>query len=135
MKSTLTRAKNDVIGSRRSELIILSDLVPQFYQGRVSCSIAVTCQTLRRLRRAILPSGVVLIHDSSRPHNAVVTQQLLEEFKWDLSDHPAYSPDLATSDFHLFPELENWLEGSRKMGLNVALNLTSLAATFFEVRI
>ncbi|GBN28834.1 hypothetical protein AVEN_129562-1 [Araneus ventricosus] len=125
MKSTLTRAKNDVIGSRRSELIILSDLVPQFYQGR----------TLRRLRRAILPSGVVLIHDSSRPHNAVVTQQLLEEFKWDLSDHPAYSPDLATSDFHLFPELENWLEGSRKMGLNVALNLTSLAATFFEVRI
>ncbi|GBL86222.1 hypothetical protein AVEN_131956-1 [Araneus ventricosus] len=25
--------------------------------------------------------------------------------------HPAYSPDLATSDFHLFPELKNWPGG------------------------
>ncbi|GBL92670.1 hypothetical protein AVEN_119071-1 [Araneus ventricosus] len=33
MKSTRTRAKNDVIGSRRSEPIILSDFLPQFYQG------------------------------------------------------------------------------------------------------
>ncbi|GBO09310.1 hypothetical protein AVEN_275451-1 [Araneus ventricosus] len=35
MKSTRTRAKNDVIGCRRSEPIILSDFLPQFYQGRV----------------------------------------------------------------------------------------------------
>ncbi|GBM52280.1 hypothetical protein AVEN_51716-1 [Araneus ventricosus] len=35
MKSTRTRAKNDFIGSRRSEPIILSDFLPQFYQGRV----------------------------------------------------------------------------------------------------
>ncbi|GBL88888.1 hypothetical protein AVEN_158989-1 [Araneus ventricosus] len=48
---------------------------------------------------------------------AVVTQQLLEQVKWDVSDQPAYSPDLATSDFHLLPELKNWLGGqrSRKM--------------------
>ncbi|GBL77480.1 hypothetical protein AVEN_41865-1 [Araneus ventricosus] len=25
--------------------------------------------------------------------------------------HSAYSPDLATSDFYLFPELKNWLGG------------------------
>ncbi|GBN80922.1 hypothetical protein AVEN_213905-1 [Araneus ventricosus] len=35
MKSTRTRAKNDVFGSRRSEPIILSNFLPQFYQGRV----------------------------------------------------------------------------------------------------
>ncbi|GBN57924.1 hypothetical protein AVEN_136376-1 [Araneus ventricosus] len=35
MKSTRTRAKNDVIGFRRSEPIILSDFLPQLYQGRV----------------------------------------------------------------------------------------------------
>ncbi|GBO31142.1 hypothetical protein AVEN_249058-1, partial [Araneus ventricosus] len=35
MKSTRTRAKNDVISFRRSEPIILSDFLPQFYQGRV----------------------------------------------------------------------------------------------------
>ncbi|GBM54639.1 hypothetical protein AVEN_214614-1 [Araneus ventricosus] len=69
---------------------------------------AVSCQNLRRLRRAILSSGVVLIHDNARPHIAVVTHPL-EQFKWGVSDHQAYSPDLATSDFRFFPELENWL--------------------------
>ncbi|GBM87130.1 hypothetical protein AVEN_110012-1 [Araneus ventricosus] len=67
----------------------------------------VSCQILRRLRSAILTSGVVLIHDNVRPHSAVVTQQL----KWDVSDHPAYSPDLATGDFHLFLKLKIWLGG------------------------
>ncbi|GBN59894.1 hypothetical protein AVEN_215483-1 [Araneus ventricosus] len=35
-------------------------------------------KTLRRLRRAVLTSGVVLIHDTARPHSAVVNQQFLE---------------------------------------------------------
>ncbi|GBL84201.1 hypothetical protein AVEN_118601-1 [Araneus ventricosus] len=70
---------------------------------------AVSCQTLRRLQRAILTSGVVLIHDNALQHNAVITQQRLEQFKWDVSVHSEYCPDLATSDFHLFPELKNWL--------------------------
>ncbi|GBO26937.1 hypothetical protein AVEN_109116-1 [Araneus ventricosus] len=39
------------------------------------------------------------------------SRQLLEQFKWDVSDHPAYSPDLATSDFYLFIENKNWLGG------------------------
>ncbi|GBL85510.1 hypothetical protein AVEN_34672-1 [Araneus ventricosus] len=58
-----------------------------------------SCQTLRRLRGVIPTSGVVLIQNNVRPHNAVVTQQLLEQFKWDLSDHPAHSPDLAKRGF------------------------------------
>ncbi|GBN38902.1 hypothetical protein AVEN_116563-1 [Araneus ventricosus] len=61
--------------------------------------------------KSILTSGVVLLHDNIRPHSAVVTQQLLKQFKWDVSDHPAYSPDLAASDFHRFPELKNCLGG------------------------
>ncbi|GBN11875.1 hypothetical protein AVEN_264558-1 [Araneus ventricosus] len=69
------------------------------------------CQPLRRLRRSIQTSGVVLICESARPHSAVVTQQLLEQFKLDGSVCSAYSPDLATSDFHLFPELKNLLGG------------------------
>ncbi|GBN33671.1 hypothetical protein AVEN_95286-1 [Araneus ventricosus] len=34
------------------------------------------------------------------------SRQLLEQFKWDVSDH-GICPDLATTDFHLFPELKN----------------------------
>ncbi|GBO19026.1 hypothetical protein AVEN_22424-1 [Araneus ventricosus] len=37
-----------------------------------------------------------------RPHNAIVTQHLLGQLKWDVSDHRR----LTTSDFHLFPELK-----------------------------
>ncbi|GBM12136.1 hypothetical protein AVEN_39473-1 [Araneus ventricosus] len=80
----------------------------------------VSCHTLRPLRRAILTSGVVLILDNSRPHNAVLTQKLLEQFKWDVSDHPAYRPDLATSDLPLFPELKNW-PGAQSFQKNATL--------------
>ncbi|GBN76235.1 hypothetical protein AVEN_76866-1 [Araneus ventricosus] len=35
----------------------------------------VYCKTLRQLRRAILTSGVVFIHDNACPQSAVLTQQ------------------------------------------------------------
>ncbi|GBN40650.1 hypothetical protein AVEN_64279-1 [Araneus ventricosus] len=68
---------------------------------------AVSWQTSQQLQRAILNSRVVLIHENACLHNAVVTQQLLEQFKWDVSDHLAYSLDLVTGDFHLFREMKN----------------------------
>jgi histone-lysine N-methyltransferase SETMAR len=34
-------------------------------------------------------------------------------FKWDTSDHPPYSPDLAPSDFHLFLRLKKRLSGKK----------------------
>ncbi|GBM42150.1 hypothetical protein AVEN_99066-1 [Araneus ventricosus] len=71
----------------------------------------VSCQNLRGLLRAIQTSGIALIQDNTRPHNAFITEKLPEQFKWNMSDHPAYSPDLATSDFHIFPEWKNWLGG------------------------
>lgn len=36
-----------------------------------------------------------------------------KELNYDLLPHPAYSPDLAPSDFHLFPKLKNFLGGQR----------------------
>ncbi|GBM24481.1 hypothetical protein AVEN_92995-1 [Araneus ventricosus] len=98
---------------------------------------SVSCQTLRRLRRTILISGVVFIHENVRPCNAVLTQQRLEQFKWVAYDHPAYSPDLATCDFHLFPELKNKIGGqnfqkNEEIQSNVKTHLTSLAVTFFK---
>ncbi|GBN58223.1 hypothetical protein AVEN_102152-1, partial [Araneus ventricosus] len=78
---------------------------------RKTIDAAVSCQSLRRLRIAILTPGIFLTHDNARPHNAVVTQLLLEQFKWNVSDHLPYSPDLARSDFRLFPDFKNWLGG------------------------
>ncbi|UYV77126.1 RPL19 [Cordylochernes scorpioides] len=42
---------------------------------------------------------------------ARTTQTLLENFKWEIFTHPPYSPDLAPSDFHLFPALKLHLGG------------------------
>ncbi|GBL84764.1 hypothetical protein AVEN_93807-1 [Araneus ventricosus] len=72
-------------------------------EGWKTINAAISCQTLRRLRRAILTSGLVLIHDNARPHDAAVTQYLLDQFKWDVSDYPMHRSDLATCHFHIFP--------------------------------
>jgi hypothetical protein len=63
------------------------------------------CETWKELHRAIqnkrhgmLTSGVVLLHDSARPHTAAHSQALLEHFNWELFDHPPCSPHLAPSD-------------------------------------
>ena len=33
----------------------------------------------------------------------------MDHFGWDLFDHPPYSPDLAPSDYHWFPNMKTWL--------------------------
>jgi transposase len=55
----------------------------------------------------------MLLHDNARPHPAARTQAMLQEFGWEVFEHPAYSPDLAPSDFHLFPKLKECLGGRR----------------------
>ena len=55
----------------------------------------------------------MLPHDNARPHAAARTQAVLREFGWEVFEHPAYSPDLAPSDFHLFPALKEFLGGRR----------------------
>ncbi|UYV67970.1 hypothetical protein LAZ67_5002668 [Cordylochernes scorpioides] len=73
------------------------------------------CETIKQLRRAIqnksrgmLNKGVRFHHDNTRPHTA-----LIKKFRCELVSHPPYSPDVAPSDFHLFPELKKNLGGTQ----------------------
>jgi hypothetical protein len=68
----------------------------------------------------MLTSGVVFLRDSACLHTAGRTQALLEQFIWELSDHPSYSLDLALSDYQLFTYLKNWLR-SQCFGSNEKL--------------
>ena len=102
------------------------------------------CETLKKLRRAIqnkrrglLQKGVCLLHDNARPHTANATKQLLESFGWDVLNHPAYSPDLAPSDYHLFTSLKMHMGGKKfstdeEVKVEVKNWAKEVAAEFFD---
>jgi hypothetical protein len=49
------------------------------------------------------------LHDNARPHTANKTNGTLRNFKWEVLEHPPYTPDLAPSDFPLFGPLKHHL--------------------------
>lgn len=77
--------------------------------------------------------GVVFHHDNARLQrshfNANATQT--RELNWDLLLHPPYSPDIASSDYHLFQSLENNLNGKK---FALFHNLKNYVSLFFNER-
>ena len=61
----------------------------------------------------MLSGGVVLLHDNACPHTAASTRELLDQFGWEVFDHPPYSLDFAPSNVHLFTKLKEFLGGKR----------------------
>ena len=78
-----------------------------------------------------------LLHVNARPHSAHVTTALLEKFKWDILDHPPYSPDLAPSNFHKFLHLtkhlaEKKFDDDSEVQEEVFTWFKGLAADFYD---
>lgn len=77
------------------------------------------CNTLTKLRRAVRDkrpdrgNEVRLLHDNARPHVANSVREKLQRYQWEILEHPAYSPDLAPSDFHLFGAMKKFLGGQK----------------------
>jgi hypothetical protein len=69
----------------------------------------------QRRRRTL--KGLIVHLDNARPHNSKKSNACLTEFRASRAPHPAYSPDLAPSDFFLFGtvkrELQNYEVHSR----------------------
>src|SRR6266496_2694956 len=75
-------------------------------------------ETLKKLKCSIRRKGpslqeVILHHDNARPHTAQATTAAIAVKGWSVLLHPAYSPDLAPSDFHLFDPLKDYLRGQK----------------------
>ena len=64
------------------------------------------CAAIRRKQTGVLTKGMLLLHDNVHPHGANQTTVALRSFKWEVLQHPPYSPDLTPSDFHLFGPLK-----------------------------
>ncbi|XP_078032684.1 histone-lysine N-methyltransferase SETMAR-like [Augochlora pura] len=79
------------------------------------------CQQLDRLKLAIGQKrpelanrrGVVFHQDNARPHTALVNRQKIQELGWEVLMHPPYSPDLASSNYHVFLALQNFLSDKK----------------------
>jgi len=73
---------------------------------------------LRKLREAIkikrrgkISKGILLLQDNAPVHNSHVTRSEAQVCGCEILPHPPYSPDLAPSDFHLFPAMKLFLKG------------------------
>jgi len=60
----------------------------------------------KRPRIASKREKVVFHDDNAKPHRAEIVKKKVEDFGWDRLDQPAYSPDLAPSDYHLFRSMQ-----------------------------
>jgi len=67
---------------------------------------------LKEKRRRKVTKGVLFLHDNAPAHRALATQKKLAYVDFHCLDHPPYSPDLAPSDYHLFPGLKKTIERS-----------------------
>ena len=66
---------------------------------------------IREKRRGKLSKGVLLQQDNARVHTCKVAMDAVERNGYELIPHPAYSPDLAPSDFFLFPNMKKDIRG------------------------
>jgi len=85
---------------------------------------------MKEKRRGKVTNVVLFLHDNAAAHRALATQKKLAYLGFHYLDHSPHSPNLAASDYHLFPGLkkiennhfssdaeviaaaETWLDGS-----------------------
>ena len=68
-------------------------------------------ETLLEKRPAVVSNRrkVMLLHDDARPHVVKAVKEILMQLEWEVLSQPAYSPDLASSDYYLFRSMQHGL--------------------------
>ena len=93
--------------------ILLIDYLPtgQTINAEYYSSLLVKLKDIsREILRGKFTKGVLFLHDNAPAHRALAIQKNLTYLAFQYLDHPPYSPDLAPSDYHLFPGLRKQLK-------------------------
>jgi histone-lysine N-methyltransferase SETMAR len=61
---------------------------------------------LKEKRCGKVTKRILFLHDNAPAHRALAIQKKLAYLGFQYLDRPLYSPDLAPSDYHLFPGLK-----------------------------
>ncbi|KFD66990.1 hypothetical protein M514_20856, partial [Trichuris suis] len=102
-------------GNCECEKVNSRDYFPYLHHDNAPAHSSRTVRTvlaLARKRRGKLHLGVLFHHDNVPGHSSRTVRTVLREFRWELIPHQPYCPDLAPSDFFLFPKLKEHLKGT-----------------------
>ncbi|KAJ4438167.1 hypothetical protein ANN_14106 [Periplaneta americana] len=64
---------------------------------------------LRRKRRHLVVQNPIILHDNARSHTAAAVKDLLRRWKWEILEHPPYSPNMSPYDYDLFAKVKEEL--------------------------
>ena len=62
-------------------------------------------EAIKIKRRGMISKGILLLQDNAPVHNSHVARSEARACGYEILSHPPYSPDIAPSDFHLFPAM------------------------------
>uniref|UniRef100_A0A3Q1F823 Tc1-like transposase DDE domain-containing protein n=1 Tax=Acanthochromis polyacanthus TaxID=80966 RepID=A0A3Q1F823_9TELE len=68
-------------------------------------------EAIKIKRQGKISKGILLLQDNAPVHNSHVARSEARACGYEILPHPPYSPDLAPSDFHLFPAMKLFLKG------------------------
>jgi len=68
-------------------------------------------EKIREKRPSLQKKNIIFHQDNAPPHKSVLAMGKLRDLHYELLEHPPYSPDLAPTDFCLFPKLKLFLAG------------------------
>lgn len=72
-------------------------------------------EAFKEKRRGKLTKGVLLLHDNAPVHICHVATAAIHRCGFEQMRHPPYNPDLAPSDYYLFPKMKKDLRGKNLM--------------------
>lgn len=93
--------------------VIHYELLPsgKTIDSTVYCSQLTKLDQAIRTKRPELANRKDVVFHHAKPHTSLTIRNKLLSLGWDVLPHPAYSPDLAPSDYHLFRPLQNSMNG------------------------
>lgn len=66
---------------------------------------------IKEKRPGLAKKKIIFHQDNAPAHKGALAMAKLTKLRYELLDHPPYSPDMAPSDFYLFPNLKRFLRG------------------------
>jgi len=68
---------------------------------------------MRTNKPDLLENGVLMLHETARPHLGKDVRELLGRYSWEVLPHLPYNPDMSSPDFDLIPKLKINMRGVR----------------------